>query len=178
MEWDGKIQAPTFTCAVTGRVLAPGEIFWSALVSSPDSLFARRDVALDQWDSQDRSTFMSWWRQRVPIPEKGKQRLKLDEHLLRKLFHDLKDSRGRSQQCLCFVVALCLVRARAYKLETRTAADGRTEFIVEDKSDKSRWLIRDPGMSPSDEAAVQQALLDLIGLGDHLLADPPASVAT
>jgi hypothetical protein len=178
MEWDGKIQAPNFTCAVTGRVLVPGEVFWSALVPAQDGLFARRDMALDQWDGQDRSQFISWWRQRVPVPDKARQRLKLDEHLLRKLFHDLKDSRERRQQCLCFVVALCLVRARACKLETRLDRQGTTEFIIEDKSDRSRWLIRDPGMTPQDEAAVQQSLLDLIGLGEPVLADQPGSAAS
>jgi hypothetical protein len=175
MEWDGKIQAPTFTCAVTGRTLSPGEVFWSALVPAADGLFARRDVAMDQWDGQDRSSFISWWRQRVPQPDVHRQRLKLDDRLLRKLFHDLRDSRERSQQCLCFVVALCLVRSRAFKLDTRSDKAGRTEFIVEDKSDRSRWLIRDPGMSDADQGAVQASLLDIIGLGDPL-PDPSALV--
>jgi hypothetical protein len=181
MEWDGKVQSATFTCAVSGRTLAPGEVFWSALVLVDGGVFSRRDVADEVWDTQDRSPFISWWKQRVPLPDPHRQRLKLDEHLLRTLFHDLRESRVRAQQCLCFVVALCLVRARAFRMSAQTGDNETVELVVEDKSDKRRWLLRDPGMTTEDQERVQQALLTIIG-GSVALTDtptgPPASAST
>ena len=175
MEWDGKIHTPTFVCAVSARILAPGEVFWSALVQAEGGLFARRDIADECWDAQDRGLIISWWKQRVPVPDASRQRLKLDEHLLRKLFHDLRDSRVREQQCLCFVVALCLVRARAFKLDTEPGTGDAVVLVVEDKSDKSRWRLRDPGMSEADQLTVQHALLTIIG-GSEALIDAPSGL--
>jgi anti-sigma regulatory factor (Ser/Thr protein kinase) len=57
-------------------------------------------------------------------------------------------------------------------MNAQTAANDAVELVVEDKHDKSRWLLRDPGMSPEDLERVQQALLAIIG-GSVALSEPP-----
>ncbi len=159
MEWEGKVAASTLTCTITGRPLAPGETIWSALVLEGTN-FRRQDIALEAWMQADQTKFLSWWRHIVPVPDPKKRTVRLDADLLAKLFEDLKGSRERPQQCLCFVIALCLVRSKAWRLES--AGDGH--LIVEHKADRVRLRIRDPGMAPAEQEQVQAALLNIIGV--------------
>ena len=159
LEWEGKVASATLTCSITGRPLAPGETIWSALVLEGQD-FRRRDFSPEAWLSADRTGLLSWWRHAVPLPDPRKRQVRLDADLLAKLFEDLKGSRERPQQCLCFVIALCLVRAKAWRLES--AGDGH--LIVEQKADRVRLRIRDPGMAPTEQDQVQNALLGIIGV--------------
>ncbi|MCK6487007.1 MAG: hypothetical protein L6R48_01480 [Planctomycetes bacterium] len=167
MDWDGKISASTLTCAASGRALAPGEVFFSGLVANPDTTFARRDFSEECWETADRAGFVSWWRQRVPKPQENRRQVKLDIGVLRKLFVDLRDIPRRPEQCLCYVVALCLVRARAFRLDAHPEGT-RAELVLEDKEDHARWRLGDPGMTEADIARVQQALLSIITVGEAL----------
>lgn len=167
MDWEGKIQAATLTCAASGRGLAPGEVFYSGLVANPDGSFARRDFSEECWEEADQAAFLSWWRQRVPQPQENRRQVRLDVGVLRRLFTDLREVPRRSEQCLCYVVALCLVRARAFRLHALPAGQ-EAELVLEDRHDRSRWRLRDPGMTETDIAHVQQALIDIITVGEPL----------
>ncbi len=165
MEWDGKVANPSFTCSVGGRVLLPGEVFFSGLVGDGPG-FVRRDFAAEAWIAQDPAGFLSWWRQRVPVPDAKRRQVRLDKDLLLKLFTDLRGSRERPAQCLCYIIALCLVRARAFVLAAVAEEDGQPWLYVDHKADGLRLRLRDPRMTPSEQEQVQASLLDIIGLGD------------
>jgi hypothetical protein len=167
VEWDGKIQAATLQCAASGRTLAPGEVFYSGLVANPDGSFARRDFSEECWDDADHAPFLSWWRQRVPRPQENRRQVRLDVAVLRRLFTDLREVPRRNEQCLCYVVALCLVRARSFRLDAQPL-DGGAELVLEDRQDRSRWRLRDPGMTDDDIARVQQALINIITVGEPM----------
>lgn len=164
MEWEGKVRSSSFACSATGRALAPGELFFSGLVQNPDATFSRLDYCSTAWEQVDRGGLLSWWRQRVPVPTASRRQVRFDADLLRRLFTDLQSSRDRAQQCLCYVIALCLVRIRSFSLlEVDPAGPW---LLLEDKADRVRLRLRDPRMSPDDEAGVQRQLLDIIGLGE------------
>ena len=165
MEWDGKVANPNFICHATGRVLAAGETFFSGLVLAGPA-FARRDFASEAWIGQDPGAFLSWWRQRVPEPDPKRRQVRLDKDLLLKLFTDLRNSRERPQQCLCYVIALCLVRARAFLLVTVAEEDGIPWLVLDHKADGVRLRLRDPRMSTAEQEQVQASLLDIIGVGE------------
>ena len=57
MDWEGKIGTAQLTCTATGRVLAPGESFFSALVVN-DRDFKRLDYSEDAWMTQDQTSKM------------------------------------------------------------------------------------------------------------------------
>jgi hypothetical protein len=168
MEWDGKVANPNFSCSVSGRTLLPGEQFFSGLVAAGPG-FARRDFAPEAWTAQDPASFLSWWRQRVPEPDPKRRQVKLDKDLLLKLFTDLRNSRERPAQCLCYVIALCLVRAKAFVLASVTEAEGQPWLHLDHKADGIRLRLRDPRMTPTEQEQVQTALLDIIGFGEPSL---------
>jgi hypothetical protein len=170
MDWEGKVRSATFACASTGRPLAPGEVFFSGLVQAGDGGFARTDWSAEAWDAVDKAPLLSWWRQRVPRPETDRRQVRLDKDLLRRLFTDLQHARERDRQCLCYVILLCLVRARAFAL-LEVDPEGPW-LLVEDRADKVRLRVRDPRMGPEDEAAVLARLVDIVGVGEPLPAEP------
>lgn len=165
MEWDGKVANPSFSCSVSGRELAPGEVFFSGLVLDGAG-FARRDFAPEAWTAQDPVGFLSWWRQRVPVPDPKRRQVKLDKDLLLKLFTDLRNARERPQQCLCYVIALCLVRAKAFALAAVAEERGEAWLQLDHKADGVRLRVRDPRMSPAEQEQVQTSLLTIIGVGE------------
>ena len=165
MEWDGKVANASFTCSISARVLAPGEVFFSGLVLD-GAAFARRDFAPEVWTTQDPATFLSWWRQRVPVPDPKRRQVRLDKDLLLKLFVDLRNARERPSQCLCYVIALCLVRAKAFALVAVAEDNGEAWLQLDHKADGVRLRLRDPRMSPAEQEQVQNSLLNIIGVGD------------
>jgi len=165
MEWDGKVANASFTCSISARVLTPGEVFFSGLVLE-GTAFARRDFAPEVWTAQDPAAFLSWWRQRVPVPDPKRRQVKLDKDLLLKLFVDLRNARDRTSQCLCYVIALCLVRAKAFSLAAVSEDNGEAWLQIDHKADGVRLRLRDPRMSPAEQEQVQNSLLHIIGVGD------------
>jgi hypothetical protein len=165
MEWDGKVANASFACSATGRVLAPGEVFFSGLVTDGPG-FARRDFAPEAWTSQDPASFLSWWRQRVPEPDPKRRQVRLDKDLLLKLFTDLRNARERPSQCLCYVIALCLVRAKAFGLVSVAEEGGQPWLYLDHKADGVRLRVRDPRMDAAEQEAVQRSLMDIIGIGE------------
>ena len=174
MDWEGKVANANFTCAATGRPLAPGEVCWSALRQDGQE-FRRLDFAAEAWLEQDRGPLISWWRQTVPQPEKGRAQVRLDPALLRQLFTDLRDSHDRARQCLCFVIALCLVRAREFGLAGVNEDQGVAWMLLDDKKERTRLRVRDPRMTAEEQAKVQETLLTILGVsgGDQPTATGP-----
>ncbi len=165
MDWEGKIVASHLTCSANGRTLQPAEVFFSALVVK-DGLFQRLDFSPEAWPTQDQATFLSWWRQKVPQPGNERKPFKLNAATLAQIFLNLKDARTRSQQCLAYVVALALVRARKLQfLEVRTDGDHQV-LLVQDRAAGVVHRIRDPKLGQDEEAHVLHNLLELTSGGE------------
>lgn len=165
MDWEGKIVASHLTCSASGRTLLAGEVFFSALVLK-DGLFQRLDFSTEVWPAQDQASFISWWRQKVPQPGNERKAFKLNAATLAQIFTNLKDARTRSQQCLAYVVALALVRARKLQfLEVRTEGDQQF-LLVQDRSGGVVHRIRDPKLAQDEEAHVLHNLLELTSGGE------------
>lgn len=165
MDWEGKIVATHLTCSVSGRTLQSGEVFFSALVVK-EGLFQRLDFSTEAWATQDQTGFLSWWRQKVPQPGNERKAFKLNAATLAQIFANLKDARTRSQQCLAYVVALALVRARKlHFLEVLSEGDHQV-LLVQDRSAGVVHRIRDPRLGQDEEAHVLHNLLELTSGGD------------
>jgi len=164
MDWDGRIVAKELLCSVSGRALAPGEVFFAGLMPGVDGLYLRQVFAAEVWEQQDRSRFISWWRQTVPAADQSRRSLRLNADTLIQIFANLRESGERSEQCLAYVVALALVRAR--KLQFRGSEDqgGRSLMILEDRAHGLIHRVRDPGLTPDEEARVLDNLLAVAGL--------------
>ncbi|MBA3709323.1 MAG: hypothetical protein H0W83_10965 [Planctomycetes bacterium] len=171
MEWDGKIEQPKPACAATGRVLAPGETYYSGL-RLQDGVFTRTDVSSEAWPAQDQASFLSWWRHAVPETDRRRRTLKLDKASLGQIFADLKDSTERPQQCFCYVVALCLARMRAFRLLSVITEGGASYLLVQDRLNQAMHRVRDPKMSTDEEEQVRKNLFEVIGTDGASVAAP------
>lgn len=169
MDWEGKVEAPTFVCAATNTPIAPGAAFFSALLFQ-DGRFARLDYGAEQWPAQDQARFLSWWRQKAPDAS-GNGPQTLDVEALKRMFHALKDAHERPKQCFVWIVLLFLVRARKLRFKESKHEGDRSFLLVEDKENRCFYRVRDPGMTPAEAQQVQANLLEIME------GRPPADAA-
>lgn len=160
MDWEGKIITSHLTCSATSRTLMPGESFFSALVVK-DGLFQRLDFSSDAWTTQEQGSFLSWWRQKILPPGNTSKPFKLNATTLTQIFTNMKDARTRSQQCLVYVVALALVRARKFHLLEVRSEDGYQLLIIQDRAAGLIHRLRDPQLGFNEESDVLNNLLEL-----------------
>ena len=158
MDWEGKIVAPRLACCSSGRVLAPGEWCHSALLLEEGG-FVRRDFSAEAWEVEDQERFLSWWRTRVPVAGNERKAFRLNAETLGQIFANLKDSRSRAQQCLAYVVALALVRARKLQFITIERGPNDAVLVLGDRLKELRYRVRDPQMTPAEEQHVLDGLL-------------------
>lgn len=175
MEWDGKVEASKLACSVSNEPLAPGALFYSALLFQ-GGLFVRRDFSAEAWDGVDRSAYLAWWREKAPRPDDGPRFKPIDREALLRIFHALKSDTDRPKQCFLYVVALFLMRARKFRyIDIGSDADG-TYLLVEDKALKTVYRVRDPGMNADEERAVQSNLMDVVMLGETVADEAAENV--
>lgn len=162
MDWEGKVESPKLVCSASGRAIAAGEPFFSALVFR-DGRFARLDFAADAWDGVDKAGLLSWWRTRPAAADRRVARI--DAEALLGIFHALKDATERPQQCFLYVVVLFLARARKLRFRGTRREGERSWLLVEDRADGTVWKVRDPAMTPAEEQAVQDNLIEVVEVG-------------
>jgi hypothetical protein len=108
---DIKLHRPRGTCSVTGRPLAPGEAFYSALVRGPDGL-DRVDVSGTAWTGPPEAA-LAVWRSIFPAGDNSGPTLAPVDVLL-DLFEELE---GRPDDAaLRYLLALQLARRRVLKI--------------------------------------------------------------
>jgi chorismate mutase len=162
LDWEGKIATSQLSCAASGRALAVGEDFYSGLVLAGGQ-FLRRDFAAESWPAQDRALMISWWRQRVPSPEQERRAFRLNAESLAQIFANLKDARARIPQCLAYVVALALVRARKLHFVGVERDEHGSVLVIEDRRRQLVHRVRDPAMNAQEEREVLDNLLAVAG---------------
>ena len=111
-------------CEGTGRVLAPGEEYYAALVDKQLS-FERCDYSVEFWEANQPEVF-SFWKTRMPLPNQ-KNKLFVDDDVLINLFERLAGQDEPMKINFRFVLALILMRKRRLKYEDSTK-DGQQEI--------------------------------------------------
>jgi hypothetical protein len=159
MDYD--VQRFTRHCAATGRELAPGDDFYTALVI--DGAQVRRlDYALGAWQGPPDRT-LAWWKSRVPRPDDRRPRLAPNDALL-EMFVGLEGV--EEKQDMRLVMALFLVRRRVLRLEEQeTDAEGRNGLVL--YSPREDVTYRVAGVMPSESRAleIQEELTRLLYAG-------------
>mgnify|MGYP007059386270 CR=1 FL=1 len=110
MDYD--VQRCTRVCTATGRELAEGEVFYSALVAKGAEV-ERHDYSAEAWQGPPDDA-LGWWRAQVPTRAARRARLAPNDVLL-EFFHELEDQPDK--QDLLYVLTLFLVRRRVFRLE-------------------------------------------------------------
>ena len=122
---DYEIQRCTRHCSVTERDLAPGEHFYSALVSGGAEL-VRLDYSIDSWSGPPQNA-VGWWKSRMPVANEKRMRWAPNDVML-EFFEQLQQQPDK--QDMRYVLALLLVRRRVMRLEEKESDENGAEVLV------------------------------------------------
>jgi len=122
---DYELQRCTRCCAETGRELAPGESFYSVLVSEQGEL-RRYDYSDQAWKGPPEAA-IGWWRSRVPASRAERKHWAPNDVML----EFLEELAGQDdKQDVQYVLALLLVRRRVMRLEETSRDEQGGEVMV------------------------------------------------
>ncbi len=123
---DYELQRCTRRCSVTGRELAPGEVFYSALIDAGAEL-QRLDFAEEAWNGPPDGT-LGWWKSQIPAPDARRVHWAPNDVMLQ-FFEELQQKPELHD--MRYVLALLLVRRRVMRVEdTQRDAQGREELVL------------------------------------------------
>jgi hypothetical protein len=123
---DFDVQRCSRRCAVSGRELQPGELFYSALIPSGATV-VRQDYSLEAWQGPPAEA-LGWWKSQIPTAETKKTQWAPNDVML-ELFDELAGQPDRSD--LRYVLTLLLIRRRVFRLEeTERDSSGRQTLLV------------------------------------------------
>lgn len=122
---DFELQRSSRRCAVTGRELVAGELFYSALVAEGGQVH-RQDYATDAWQGPPPQT-IGWWKSQVPTPESRKKTWAPSDVML----HYFMEAEGdRAREDLRYVLALLMTRRRIVRPEGTETGDDGDEWLL------------------------------------------------
>lgn len=149
-------------CSVTGRDIAPGEEYVSALMVE-GGVPQRRDFSLENWQAVSENA-IAWWRSRLPAAGGGGPRWAPSEAMLRLLEDRTGDPAAED---LCYVLALLMIRRKILRLEATERDPGGQEMLVL-FAPKTEVEYRVPVVVPNEPRAeeIQQFLRRLLLVED------------
>ena len=112
MATEFEVQRCSRHCAVTERLLEPGEEFYSTLVEDGDDM-VRHDYSREAWNGPPED-IVGWWKATIPMPDAHKVHWAPNDVLL-DYFERLEDD--QAQRDLRYIMALLLVRRRVARHE-------------------------------------------------------------
>lgn len=145
---DFEVQRCTRRCAATERELAPGEEFYSVLVSEGGQV-VRYDYSKEAWSGPPEKS-VGWWKSQMPGLETKKLHWAPSDVLLH-YFIELESQPERADER--YVLALLLVRRRIARLEeTRREGDGEVLILYCPKNETEYQV---PIVTPTEKRAGQ-----------------------
>ncbi len=161
-DWQDKVARPHLTCFATQAPIGYGETFFSVL-RFQNGHFVRHDYSESAWEESPPQDYLSWWRQRRPVPANAQEqgpRL-VSPNVLLGIFRDLKDRGERPNQCLAWMLALLLLRAKKLRYHDIRFEEGHSWLWVQERGGKTAYRIRDPQMNSSEHGLLQESMLQL-----------------
>ena len=172
MLFDFEVRACSRQCAATGKLLQPGEVYFSILSleeSNKQVETVRRDFSVEAWQGPSDSN-LGWWQSRVPVKDEKPQLAPTDVML--NLFGALGDESGQqntTDRQFRYLLGLLLIRRRVLRREDSFRHEDDQEILrlFSPQRDKHYELVVDePHGQQADE--VQQRMINLLyGDGDH-----------
>ena len=157
INWQENIHKPFLISASSGKPINAGDTFYSVL-SFEKAEFVRRDFREEEWEGVDKESFLSWWKQILPHVKDEKKQQLLNATVLLEIFNDIKQSTSRHEQCFLYCLALLLMRLKKLRYLDLTHEEDNDFILLQDRSDKSCYKIRDPKMSSDEEELMSKNL--------------------
>ncbi len=157
---DFEVQRCTRHCAASGRELAPGEIFFSALASEGATV-TRHDYSSEAWTGPPEGA-LGWWKSQMPALEsKSRKTQWAPNDVMLQLFDELADQPQRAD--MRYVLTLLLVRRRVLRLEDTEQTDSKQEMMLlycPRRQTEYRVAVAMPDAAHADQ--IQQELAGLL----------------
>lgn len=169
---DYHVEAGHRRCAECGRDFKPDEEYVSGLVEvepsdeHPHGL-KRCDFCPDHWP-QDDTTWLAFWRTRVPVPEEPKRRrLVIDDGRMLELFFHLAETDDPARLDLRYVIGLILIRKRRLKLDGTRRRGERSVMLVRKARSKQVHELEDRELTEEAIRRVSEDIGSLMDLPDE-----------
>jgi hypothetical protein len=157
---DYDIKPPSLHCAASGRVLQPGEPYYSVLAEAAEG-FERRDFAADVWAGPPQGA-IGFWRAKVPDLSGPKRPKPIDDGVLLNFFERLAGETDDMRIKFRYILALLLMRRKLVKLVDAASQQGRETIVVRVVVGGDEHQVVNPGLSEEQFADVQQQLEQLL----------------
>ncbi len=155
---DYEVQRCSRRCAISGRELAPGEVFYSVLVAEGAEL-QRHDYSPEHWQGPPQEA-VGWWKAQIPDPRASRRHWAPNDVMLH-VFDELTEQPQR--QDMRYVLALLLVRRRVMRLEeSETDAEGREVMVLYCPRREATYKVAAVAPDPSRIDEIQQELAGLL----------------
>ena len=173
INWQENVHKPFLISAASEKPIVAGDTFYSVL-SFEKAEFVRRDFREEEWEHVDPNSYLSWWKQVLPHVKDDKKQQLLNATVLLEIFNDIKQSTSRHEQCFLYCLALLLMRLKKLRYLDLTHEENEDFILLQDRSDKSCYKIRDPKMSSDEEELMSKNLESIFTLN----TETPESAAT
>ena len=157
---DYHIQENSRKCATTGRALAAGEKFYTAIFDECGQ-FVRRDYSSEAWQGPPPNTF-SFWTGKVPPPEPSRHP-RIDADVLFDCFRRLDGCHESNRLSFRYVVALLLMRQKRLQFSATNTVDGIETLTLRCPRSGSVFQVVNPGLAETEMSAVQEQVFQLLG---------------
>lgn len=163
-DWDTAVTRPAGSCAGCGRAFEPGATAVALLDLGAEG-FARRDLCEACFAGGAGSPF-SFWRRRVEEGE-ARRRPVLDLGYLIEFFHRLRTHGSAPETAATlFIVAILLVRKRAFELLGTASEGGVSGLRVRQRKGTEVWFVPDPGLTEETLTSVRENVARIFDLGE------------
>ena len=155
-----QIQANTRRCALSGRELRPGDMFYSVLLEEGGT-FLRRDYSSEAWQGPPHGAF-GFWAGRIPAGEQNKH-APIDEELLLDCFQRLEGEAEPARVNFRYVVALLLMRRKRLKFEEARTDGDQEVLLLRCARTRNAYRVFNPRLTEQEMAAVQEEVFKVLG---------------
>lgn len=155
-----QLQGPAKQCTATGRVLKPGDAFYTALTDEAGQ-FVRKDYAREAWNEPPPGT-IAWWAGKIPeggAPPKPT----INDALLVDCLEHLTDTVEPDRLNFRYVVALLLMRRKRLRFDDLKKTGDREVMILRDMKTNRRHEVLDPKLSDEAMETVRQEVFKVLG---------------
>lgn len=166
INWQEKVHKPFLICSHSDEKIHPGDTFYSSLLFENDE-FVRRDFCENAWNELDQSHYLSWWKQDLPKINNEKKQQLLNATVLLGIFNDLKQSSSRHEQCFLYCLSLLLMRLKKLRYLDLKDEDGEIYVILQDRSDKKLYKIKDPKLTSQEEELVSKNIENIFTIHNN-----------
>lgn len=144
-------------CSATGRELAEGETFYSALISEAGQV-KRLDYCAEAWPGPPPEA-LGWWKSQIPRKEAQRAKLAPNDVLWR-YFVEIEGQAALAD--VSYVLALLLVRRRVLRLEDTQVEGGQETLVLYCPREESTHHVRACAMSDARVTEIQEQLQQLL----------------